>query len=231
MNKLRDSLVQSILCTAVFATVFAVIVSCGGGNPLQSFTGSNRIVRLVNNTSPINVAVPGKLNGAEPLMAGLLQTQPQTSALQQSFNGQGPCLTVPMPTSGYIPIWLYMENGIGGPFGKGSLVCGGVFAQIGGGVDLISGKTLTNPGVAMFLDGTLTTLVATGVTVNGNQVRCNDVSTTVAVHDGDLVQPYFSIASNSVILGIGTNQLPFTCSLSVPQGDQVSALVVQFAKI
>jgi hypothetical protein len=163
-------------------------------------------------------------------MAGFFQTQ-QGSQLQQSFEGQGPCLAGAMPSSGFIPIWLYTENGIGGPFGKGSLACQGVFSQIGGGVDQISGNTLTNPGLPMFLSGTLTTLVATGVTANGNQIRCSDLATTAAVNDGDLVQPYFVIATNSVILGIGTTQLPFNCTLNVPPGDQVATLVVQFAKI
>jgi hypothetical protein len=124
-----------------------------------------------------------------------------------------------------------MENGIGGPFGKGSLACEGVFSQIGGGVDQISGQTLTNPGLPMFLSGTLTSLVVTGVTANGNQIRCSDLTTTVSVNDGDMVEPYFVIATNSVILGIGTTQLPFACTLKVPSGDQVNNLVVQFAKI
>ena len=233
MKKLNSSLRECIICTAVFATVFGLIVSCGGGNPMQSLTPTvgNAVVRLVNYTRPINVALPSNSNTSEPVLAGFFQAQTQGSKLQQTFNGQGPCLNVPMPSSGYIPIWLYMENGIGGPFGKGNLACEGVFSQIGGGIDQLSGKTLTNPGVAMFLDGTLTTLVTTGVTVNGNQIRCSDLTTTVAVHDGDLVQPYFVIASNSVILGIGTNQLPLTCNLNVPAGDQVQVLVVQFAKI
>jgi hypothetical protein len=163
-------------------------------------------------------------------MAAMFQSS-SGSQLQQTFDGQGPCLQVAMPSSGYIPIWYYMENGLGGPFGKAPLVCSGVFSQIGGGVDQISGLTLTNPGVPMFLSGTLTTLVATGVTVGGAQIRCSDLTTTVSVNDGDMVQPYFVIGSNSIIVAIGTNQLPFTCSLNVPQGDQVSNVVVQFAKI
>jgi len=110
-------------------------------------------------------------------------------------------------------------------------VCGGVFVQVGGGVDTASGGTLTNPGTPMYSDGTLTTLIVTGRTLNGAIVRCGDLSTTVQVHDQDLVQPYFVIVSNSVILAIGTNQLPFTCNLNVPGGDQVSCISVQWAKI
>jgi hypothetical protein len=46
-------------------------------------------------------------------------------------------------------------------------------AGFGGGVDQISGQPLTNPGVPMLLAGSLTRLVATGVTVYGVQLRCN----------------------------------------------------------
>lgn len=97
----------------------------------------------------------------------------------------------------------------------GALVCTGVVSQIGGGEDQVSGQTLTNPGVPMFLAGTLTMLVATGVTVSGVQIRCSDLTTTAAVNDGDLVQPYLAISTNSIILGIGANQRSFTCNLNV----------------
>jgi hypothetical protein len=232
MNGFRQSLLQSVICTAVFATIFGLIVACNGKSSSFSsnILGTSGLARLVSHTTPVNLAIPRGISSATPLMAAMFQSS-SSSQLQQTFDGQGPCLSVSMPSSGYIPIWFYMENGIGGPFGKGALACSGVFSQIGGGVDQISGQTLTNPGVPMFESGTLTTLVATGVTVGGAQVRCSDLTTTVSVNDGDMVQPYFVIASNSVIMGIGTNQLPFTCNLNVPQGDQVNNLVVQFAKI
>lgn len=230
----KAGLLESIVCTAVFALVFSLVVSCGGsGNIMQTLTATtNATVRLVNHIKPVMVTIPPKVSSTQPFMAAFLQSGSQgSSQLQQSFEGQGPCLGVAMPSSGYIPIWYYMENGIGGPFGTGSLACSGVFSQIGGGVDQISGKTLSNPGVPMFLSGTLSTLVATGVTVNGNITRCSDLTTTVPVNDGQLVQPYFVIANNSIVVGIGTTQLAFTCNLNVSPGDQVYNLVVQFAKI
>jgi hypothetical protein len=46
-----------------------------------------------------------------------------------------------------------------------------------------------------------------------------------------LVQPYLAISTSSIILGIGAKQRSFTCNLNFPQGDQVSKLVVPFAKI
>jgi hypothetical protein len=232
MNKWNSSLVQSVVCTAVFATIFSLIVACGGGKSIQAITGSSSssMIRLFNHTRTAMVSVPAGLSGKQPFMASFFQAT-QGSQLQQSFDGQGPCLPSAMPSTGYIPFYLYMANDIGGAFGQGSSACAGVFSQIGGGVDQISGQTLVNPGLPMFLSGTLTTLVATGVTVKGNQIRCSDLTTTAPVNDGDMVQPYFVIATNSVILGVGTTQLPFTCNLNVPLGDQVLKLAVQFAKI
>jgi hypothetical protein len=230
------SVLRSMLCGAAFAVVFGVVISCGGSHISFLNPGTSQVVRLVSHTTPVNLAVPFDAISNKPMMAGFFQVSSSSTAsqLQQTFDGQGPCLSSPgsMPSSGYIPIWFYTETGIGGPFGSSApLVCAGVFSQIGGGVDQISGQTLSNPGVPMYFSGTLTTLVATGVTVKGNYVRCSDLMDTYSVNDGDLVQPYFVIQTNSVILGIGTTQLPFTCNLNVPTGDQVATLQVQFAKI
>jgi hypothetical protein len=111
------------------------------------------------------------------------------------------------------------------------LACSGVFSQIGGGVDSVSGGTLTNPGTPIYLDGTLSTLVVTGRSVSGSLIRCSDLVTTSTVKDQQLVQPYFVISNNSVILGIGTAQLPLTCNLNIPAGDQAGVISVQWAKI
>lgn len=108
-----------------------------------------------------------------------------------------------------------MENGIGGPFPHGSLVCAGWSRKAEAEWTKVSGQTLTNPGVPMFLALTLTTLVATGVTVNGVQIRYSDFTKTAALNDGDLVQPYWAISTNSIRLGIGANQRTFTCNLNV----------------
>lgn len=230
----KSTFVQSVIRSAVFAVVVGLIVSCGGRSDImQTLTRTtNPVVRLVNHADPTMVPIPAGISGKLPFIAGFLQSGQQGSQLQQSFVGQGPCLNVPMPATGYIPIQLPFSNNIGGSFGQGTIAnCGGVFSQIGGGVDQISGKTLSNPGIPMFQSGTLTTLVVTGGTVNQTSIKCSDLTTTVAVKNGDLVQPYFVIASNSVVLGIGTTQLPFTCNLNVPPGDQVQFLFAQFAKI
>jgi hypothetical protein len=39
----------------------------------------------------------------------------------------------------------------------------------------VSGGTLTDPGTPIYLDGTLSTLVVTGRSVNGTLIRCSDL--------------------------------------------------------
>ena len=204
------------------------------------------LVRLVSHSIPNMISFPGNLNSKQPILAGFFQTTPQTpTQLQQSFQGycgsgtgaqQAVQFNTPLNVSGaktgFIPIQVPLEPIIPVPLQKTQVgVCGSVFPGVGGGVDSVSGGTLTNPGTPVYLDGTLSTLVVTGFTVNNVLMRCSDLTTKVQVHDQDLVQPYFVIDSNSVVLAIGTNQLPFTCNLNIPTGDQASYISVQWAKI
>ena len=83
----------------------------------------------------------------------------------------------------------------------------------------------------MYTDGTLSTLIVTGISVAGQQIRCSDLSDTAAVFDSDLVQPYFVIDTNSVVLAVGSTQLSLTCKLNIAAGDQAGSISVQWAKI
>ena len=71
----------------------------------------------------------------------------------------------------------------------------------------------------------------TGSSRPGKQIRCSDLTHTAPVHDSDLVQPYFVIGTNAVVLAIGGTQLPLTCTLNIDQGDQAGSISVQWAKI
>jgi hypothetical protein len=120
-----------------------------------------------------------------------------------------------------------------------------VFAHVGGGTsipgpdafignpgeDPVGSGTLTNPGTAIYADGTLSTLIVTGISKAGKQIRCSDLTDTAVVHDSDLVQPYFVIDTNSVVLAIGNTPLSMTCHLSIDAGDEAGSLSVQWAKI
>jgi hypothetical protein len=249
MNNLKNDFLQSIVCTAVFAAVFGIVVACGRGNLNMLTRNTTKSIRLVNHLTPNMVVVPNNLNPSQPFMASFFQASPQPSQIQQSFEGQsyqagenpvGPNTGITFnqtnQTTGFIPLCVPGESFI--QFGPGAtqLPCQNAFAQIGSGPTLFypgspTPGTLTNPGTPVYFDGTLTTLIVTGRTMNGSLIRCSDITTTVQVHDQDLVQPYFVLDSNSVILGIGTTQLPFTCDLNIPAGDQAGFLFVQWAKI
>jgi hypothetical protein len=239
MNSVKSDLLRSAICTAVFAAIFGYMVACGDSKTTIVTGNTGELIRLVSHTTPNMIGLPNDLNSNQPFMATFFQAAPQqTSQIQQSFQGgscggdtPGAVVNFNGATTGLIPIQVPTEPDIQIPQGTPRLACGGVFSQIGGGVDTVTGGTLTNPGTPMYLDGTLSTLVVTGRSVNGSPIRCSDLTTTVPVKDQQLVQPYFVIDNNSVILGIGTTQLPFTCSLNIPTGDQAGFISVQWAKI
>lgn len=236
----KSRLVQSLACTACFAAVFGWIVSCGS-NQMQTTTTqpSQSTVRLLSHTSPAQMAW-SQFSASVPLVAMIFQApQPQAAKIQQSFEGlscnafqPGAEVNFKHAASGFIPIDVLGDPFILGGIPGGEGTCAGVFAQVGGGPNVTSsGGTLTNPGTIIYTDGTLSTLIVIGLSVAGQQIRCSDTTTTVSLHDQDLVQPYFEIQSNSVVLAVGTNQLPFTCHLNVPTGDSAGSLAVNWVKM
>jgi hypothetical protein len=242
-NTLKKELIRSAVRTAVFALIFGFIIACGNNSTstpsLQPRTAQNTLVRLVSHLRPTMLALPSQLNTEHPILASVFQTaSAQSSQLQQSFQGTscgsdfpGSVVNYSGATVGFIPIQVTGEPDIQIPQATQKQACSGVFSQIGGGVDSVSNGTLTNPGIPMYLDGTLSTLVVTGRGTKGTPIRCSDLTTTVPVKDQDLVQPYFVIGSNSVILAIGINPLPFVCNLSIPTGEDAGFISVQWAKI
>jgi hypothetical protein len=239
MSHFKESLVQSVVCTAAFAIVFGIVVSCGGrSSTVQQIVGSSSaaLVRLIADVKPSMTTIPRSMSSS-PLLAAVFQTSSGSgSQLQQSFTEGGPCNygngSYPIiPASGYIP---FQGNNTGTFTLNGktvALACAGVEAQIGG-PDEISGGTLSNPGgYPVYFSGTLTTLVVTGITAGGVSIRCSDLTTTVSVQDEQAVEAYYVAATGSVVLAIGTNQLPFTCNLNIPAGDQINGIQAQWAKI
>jgi hypothetical protein len=234
MKRFKESLVHSVVCTTIFAIVFGIVVSCGGGgSSLRQIAGSSALIRLVADPKPSMKAIPRGLSDS-PLLASFFQTS-SGSQLQQSFEESGPCFSLsvpftPWPTSGYVPF-----GGVNtGDFvlnGQVLPACLGDEATIGG-PDQITGATLAPPGgYPVYFSGTLTTLVVMGTTVGGASLRCSDLTTTVAVQDGQVVEAYYAVAAQSVVLAIGTSQLPFTCNLNIPAGDQINYIQAQWAKI
>ena len=85
-------------------------------------------------------------------------------------------------------------------------------------------------GFPILLSGTINSLVAYGTLLSGNHFRCLDTSNTSSVQDNTFVRPYYDLAHDAVILGSGTTQLALTCSVSIPPGDDVSQIKVQWIK-
>jgi len=260
LSRAKERLFESVTCTAVFAIVFGLVVSCGGGAPslLNSIKGTaskSPVARILSHLSPTSAALP-HTSTQPPLIAMAFQSSQQASQIQQSFQGlscdaftPGTEVNWSGSTTGFIPIqvlgdpWITGSPNSNAPGGFNfSSVCYGVFAQLGGGTSLlplvgpggapgVGGGTLASPGTAIYADGTLSTLVVTGISLAGEQIRCSDLTDTALVHDSDLVQPYFVIDTNSVVLAVGSTQLPLTCQLNIARGDQAGSISVQWAKI
>lgn len=85
-------------------------------------------------------------------------------------------------------------------------------------------------GYPVILDGTINTLAVYGTFVSGNRFRCVDTANTSSLLDGSFVRAYYDLARDAIILGSGSTQLQPTCSISVPSGDDVSEIHVQWLK-
>jgi hypothetical protein len=85
-------------------------------------------------------------------------------------------------------------------------------------------------GYPVVQDGTINTLVVYGTFVSGSRFRCVDTRNTSPLSDGSFVRAYYDLAHDAVILGSGTTQLLPTCSISIPSGDDVIEIHVQWLK-
>lgn len=85
-------------------------------------------------------------------------------------------------------------------------------------------------GFPVVLSGTINTLVVYGRFASGNHFRCLDTTNVAALMDGAFVRAYYDLAHDAVVLGSGTTQLPVTCSITIPAGDDVQHLEVQWLK-
>jgi hypothetical protein len=93
MTNLKNDLLRSALCTAVFAAVFGLIVACSkSSNPTTLPGNGGGLIRLVSHTNPIMIGLPNNLNSKQPFIASFFPAAPQqTSQIQQGFQGGGVC--------------------------------------------------------------------------------------------------------------------------------------------
>ena len=95
----------------------------------------------------------------------------------------------------------------------------------------VGGDENGNPqGYPVVLDGTINTLVMYGTFVSGKRFECVDSTNTTPLSDGSFVRAYYDLAHDAVILGSGTTQLSPTCNISIPSGDDVIEIHVQWLK-
>lgn len=85
-------------------------------------------------------------------------------------------------------------------------------------------------GYPIIFDGTINTLVVYGIFASGTRFRCVDITNTSPISDGAFVRAYYDLAHDAIILGSGTTQLSPTCSITIPPGDDVSEIHVQWLK-
>jgi hypothetical protein len=88
-----------------------------------------------------------------------------------------------------------------------------------------------NPtGFPVILQGTINNLVAYGTFLSGKRFRCLDTTDTSVLQDNTFVRAYYDLANDSIVLGSGTSQLSVTCSISIPAGDDVAGITIQWIK-
>jgi hypothetical protein len=217
----KQHLVTSVACTAIFA----LIVACagnGGGNIITSPAGK-LVAHLFHKSQPgahshlVPISEAGK-----PILATLFfpATASTASDIPESFE-----VTCDFPT-GFIA---------GVP--AGSIV---PFVPNGSGTNDPNNCSFAvsqpQPGLSgaqpVFHAGTLQTLVVTGVTAGGAQVRCSDLTSQSAVADQDFVVPYLNPQTNAVLMFNNVTQLGFNCLLAgVPTGDPIARLTARWAKL
>jgi hypothetical protein len=237
----ENQLMQSVVCTAVFAFVFGIVVSCGHGSmkttTIMPTPATSNATGVTLSTSPsLTNAIFTTNSGAASIasMFNLAVEAPQTS-LAQSF--QGVCQFANNP---FAPdpnaVGAHVEYGNAGFVALNILnyehSCGPVSGNqaftplpaIG------AGDSSTPRGSAIFFSGNISVLVAFAITTKGQSISCRDTTSTATVHDGQMVMPYLRLSDYTVMLGSGPTQLTPSCQLPVAAGDDISQLNVNWAK-
>jgi hypothetical protein len=218
----KQQLLTSVICSAILG----LIIACGGSGRSNLITQTGELVpHLFHNSQAGSHShiVPTSTANA-PIMAAFFQTAaPAPSDTPESFE-----VTCDFPPGFIAGLQL------------GSLV---PFAPASSGLDLnncsfaVSQAQQAGIGALagaqpLFHSGTLQTLVVTGLTSGGAQVRCSDLTTRSPGADKDFVVPYFNPQSNAVSLFNNVTQLSFSCPLDgVPAGDTVARLTARWTKL
>lgn len=194
--------------TIVAMTLFALVTGCGG--PITQTinkVGGTIAEHLRSGSAGSHIYKP---EAGVKGMAFFFAAAP--SALQQSW--QGKCAfsspTTAVPAGNFMPLVLDRGN---------DQSCTGSFSQ-------------PNPtlGSLVVEDGTVGTLVVTADSDTKQNLVCKDLTNTGPTTDGSSVSVWFQPSTNAVVIFSNTAQLPTTCVLPVPAGDNVLRISAQFLK-
>lgn len=215
---------QSLSYTLVFCIGFlAACDSAKVGTP----NSLSALLRMLSSSSH-RLAIFPTNTGNQPVLAAIFgnQVNPQASIanpsqLAQSYDsvcdafggisGQG--IHAALGASGLVEV----------NFRRGNL-CTTVVSSVG------ADETVRPLGFPVILSGTINNLVVYGNFVSGNRFRCLDTTNTTSLQDNAFVRAYYDLAHDAIILGSGTTQLQVTCSISIPAGDDVQSITVQWIK-
>lgn len=208
-----------------FVFSFGYLFGCGGGGGTKSifFGGGEAPPLRILSSSTHRPAIFPTNTGTQPVLASMFaQAAPSAaSQLAQSFDsacdaysstfGQG--MHAALGNSGLLSLNFLRGN-----------LCETVISAVG------ADENGRPAGFPVILSGSVNTLVAYGTFVSGNRFRCLDQTHAGAVTDGVFVRAYYDLAHDGIIVGSGTNQLPVTCTISIPSGDDILNLTVQWLK-
>jgi hypothetical protein len=229
MSRTKDSL--------AYAVIFAIwyFVACTGTTHLVTKGQlSSPIPRMLNSTVRNTAAFPAGTT-TQPVLASIFgfdlprpnATITNPSDLAQSFEVS--CTD-----------WNWGATGLHAAFGNSGLVpimpprndvSIGVTNDCTAPIASVGADENGNPtGFPIFDSGTINSLVAYGILVSGNKYRCLDTSNTSPLQDNTFVRPYYDLAHDAIVLGSGTTQLSLKCSVSIPAGDDVAEIKVEWVK-
>lgn len=226
--------------TLTYSLVFALgyFVACsstnttrGNVNPPPSTSG-----RMLNSTVR-NTAIFPTNTGTQPVLASIFgigsrvhadATIADPSQLAQSFesvcSGWGSGSNSQSIHAAYGKSGLVSLNFGSAGIGPGDLCEEGPIASVG------ADENGNPTGFPIILSGTINSLAVYGLFVSGNRFRCLDTTDTNSLQDNSSVRAYYDLAHDAIVMGSGTTQLSVTCSVSVPAGDDVAQIQVQWIK-
>jgi hypothetical protein len=220
VTRFSSSLRESIVCTVVLA---AILIGCGGKSvsTLPGLPGTivSDIKAGVRSFTHAGGSIGATRSGQRSIAAMFQATGTTASTLPESWQAGCTDLSQNFTNLRYALMTTEAGNPCGDP-GNGVLTRDAPTAT-----DVLNGPAIN-------FDGTLAALVVTAE-VNGSEIRCNNVTGTAAIHDGDHIQPWFDTQTGTVLLTSEHVVLAPTCTLPGIAAGAVGVhkVVIKFAKI